>query len=172
MDVTDELIDLEDQRVGLAGAFSRLLESRHINHKDPNDLDNYIDPTTWAEALPYPDAKEWRAAMDVLIAHFDRLETFDTSTGMTEGSKPIKSKFVFKLKTIEDPVTGKLKIDKYKIRLVAKGYSQVKGDTFWDTFAPVTHVATCKSLLAIALDSDWYVKGMDTKQAFLNATII
>ena len=64
-----------------------------------------------------------------------------------------------------------MKIDKYKIRLVAKGYSQVKGDTFWDTFAPVTHVATCKSLLAIALDNDWYVKGMDTKQAFLNATI-
>ena len=171
MDVGDDLIDLEDPPVGLAGAFARFFGSKSVNHKDPNDLENYIEPTTWAEALTYPDADKWKEAMEVLIAHFDRLETFDSSAGMTEGSKPIKSKFVFKLKTIEDPVTGKLKIDKYKIRLVAKGYSQVKGDTFWDTFAPVTHVATCKSLFAISLDKDWYVKGMDTKQAFLNATI-
>ena len=29
--------------------------------------------------------------MDVLIAHFDRLETFDSFAGITEGSKPINT---------------------------------------------------------------------------------
>ena len=99
MDVGDDLIDLEDPPVGLAGAFARFFGSKSVNHKDPNDLENYIEPTTWAEALTYPDADKWKEAMEVLIAHFDRLETFDSSAGMTEGSKPIKSKFVFKLKT-------------------------------------------------------------------------
>ena len=167
MDVSNKHLDLDDEPTGLAGAFS----DTKINHRNPNDLTNYIEPTTWAEALTYPDAKEWKAAMETLVAHFDRLETFDLKTQMKKGTKPIKTKFVFKLKTFEDPVTGKLKIDKYKIRLVAKGYSQVKGDTFWDTFAPVTHVATCKVVHAVALDKNWIIKGMDTKQAFLNSII-
>ena len=170
MDVSDELLNLEDEQTELAGAFSQSKGSQ-IDHRNPNDLVNYVEPTTWAEALTYPDAHKWQAAMETLIEHFDRLETFDRFTPMKKGTKPINTKFVFKLKTFEDPITGELKIDKYKIRLVAKGYSQVKGDTFWDTFAPVTHVATCKVVHAIALDKEWIIKGMDTKQAFLNATI-
>ena len=56
------------------------------------------------------------------------------------------SKFVFKIKTKE--VNGKQVMDKYKVRMPAKGFTQEWGVNYDETFAPVTHAATTKALLA------------------------
>eukprot|EP00253_Pinus_taeda_P012242 PITA_12242 len=55
------------------------------------------------------------------------------------GRKPIGSKWVFKKKT---NVEGK--VEKYKARSVAKGYSQVPGIDFGDIFSPVAKEALVK----------------------------
>ena len=116
------------------------------------------------------NASLWKKALNTQIGNFDRLGTFDVDAPIPADVKPIKTKFVFKLKT-KTGNDGNLEIDKYKIRLVAKGYSQIKGETFWDTFAPVTHSATTKAAMAICLDSGWEACGMDTTSAFINSTI-
>eukprot|EP00253_Pinus_taeda_P012048 PITA_12048 len=51
------------------------------------------------------------------------------------GRKPIGSKWVFKKKT-----NAEGKVEKYKARLVATGYSQVPGIDFGDIFSPVAKV--------------------------------
>jgi len=41
-------------------------------------------------------------------------------------------------------------IEKYKARLVIKGYSQKKGEDFFDTYLPVARLTTIRVLLFLA----------------------
>jgi hypothetical protein len=59
-------------------------------------------------------------------------------------------------------------INKHKARLVVKGYSQIFGIDYSDTFAPVARHDTIRLLLAIVAQKGWQVFHMDVKSAFLN----
>jgi hypothetical protein len=41
-------------------------------------------------------------------------------------------------------------IDKYKARLVSKGYTQKEGEYFFDTYSPVARLTTIRVLLSLA----------------------
>ena len=75
-------------------------------------------------------------------------------------------KWVFKTKFVADGSTLK-----YKEILVAKGYSQVHGIGYNETFAPVTKMDSIRLALAIAASKQWEVHHMDVKCAFLNGDI-
>ena len=170
-DVEEKEIEIEsDQTLGLAGALNWFgLSGGAVDRHNPNDLANYVPPTSLPEAMSYPDAKEWKIAVEEQIQNFRRLGTFDTETPLPPGVKPMDSKFVFKIKTKE--VNGKQVKDKYKVRMPAKGFTQEWGVNYDETFAPVTHAVTTKALMAIGLDLGWHINGMDTKSAFINSTI-
>lgn len=55
--------------------------------------------------------------------------------------------------------------------LVVKGYSQVSGIGYGDTFAPVARHDTIRLLLALAGQLGWIVYHLDVKSAFLYGTI-
>lgn len=57
---------------------------------------------------------------------------------------------------------------RHKVRLVAKGYSQVAGVDFDETFAPVARLTSIRTLLASAAAERYQVHQMDVKTAFLN----
>lgn len=59
-------------------------------------------------------------------------------------------------------------INKHKARLVVKGYSQIFGIDYSDTFAPVARHDTIRMLLAIIAQKEWQVFHMDIKSTFLN----
>nr|GEV85297.1 Pol polyprotein [Tanacetum cinerariifolium] len=59
-------------------------------------------------------------------------------------------------------------IDKYKERLVIKGYRQREGLDYFDTYSPVTRITSIKMVLAIAALRNLEVHQMDVKTAFLN----
>jgi hypothetical protein len=58
-----------------------------------------------------------------------------------------------------------------KVRLVAKGYSQVKGLDFDETYAPVARLESVRILLAYATYHGFKLYQMDVKSAFLNGPI-
>ena len=62
-------------------------------------------------------------------------------------------------------------INKYKARLVVKGYAQIFGVDYSDTFAPVARLDTIRLLLAIAAQKGWKVFQLDVKSAFLNGVL-
>ena len=62
-------------------------------------------------------------------------------------------------------------IDRYRARLVAKGYSQHPGYDFLETFAPTVRVAAVRTILAIAAIEDLELRSIDISHAFLNGEL-
>nr|GFB12470.1 zinc finger CCCH domain-containing protein 14 [Tanacetum cinerariifolium]GFB45164.1 zinc finger CCCH domain-containing protein 14 [Tanacetum cinerariifolium] len=62
-------------------------------------------------------------------------------------------------------------IDKYKARLVIKGFRQHKGLDYFDTYSPVTRITSIRMILAIAALRNLEVYQMDVKTAFLNGDL-
>ncbi len=78
----------------------------------------------------------------------------------------IGTKCVFKNKRGEDG-----EVVRNKARLVAQGYSQVEGLDFGETFAPVAHMTTIHTLLAVASVGEWSISQLDVKNVFLNGEL-
>ncbi|KAH9726552.1 hypothetical protein KPL70_008304 [Citrus sinensis] len=57
-------------------------------------------------------------------------------------------------------------VNKYKARLVIKGYAQVFGVDFFETFAHVARLDTIRILLALAAQHGWVMHQMDVKSVF------
>ena len=62
-------------------------------------------------------------------------------------------------------------IDKYKARLVVKGYKQREGLDYFDTYSPVTRITSIRMLTAIAVVYKLEIHQMDVKTAFLNGDL-
>jgi hypothetical protein len=72
-------------------------------------------------------------------------------------------KWVFKKKRRSDGI-----IDKYKVRLVAEGYTQKEGKYFFDTYSPIARLTTIRVLFSLASSNALLVHQMDVKTASLN----
>ena len=51
--------------------------------------------------------------------------------------------------------------------MVAKGFTQVYGIDFEETFSPVAQFETIRILLALAALEDWDIESLDVKTAYL-----
>ena len=78
----------------------------------------------------------------------------------------IGSKWVFKNKLNEQG-----QIVRNKARLVYKGYAQIEGQDFDETFAPVARMEAIRIFLAYACHKWFKVYQMDVKSAFMNGNL-
>ncbi|KAD7478571.1 hypothetical protein E3N88_01707 [Mikania micrantha] len=117
------------------------------------------DPITYNEACK---DNKWRDAMNIEINSILKNDTW-TLVDLPKGQKPIGVKWVYKTKLNKDG-----EIDKYKARLVVKGYKQKYGIDYQEVFAPVIRLETVRLVLALAAQYGWHVHQMDVKSAFLN----
>lgn len=62
-------------------------------------------------------------------------------------------------------------VDKYKARLVVKGFLQRKGRDYDQTFSPVARLATVRALLSVAAQENLYLVQFDVCTAFLNGKL-
>src|ERR1700678_809399 len=62
-------------------------------------------------------------------------------------------------------------IEKYKARLVTKGFTQIYGVDYYKTYAPIARLASFRLLLAIAARNRWAVDTFDFDSAYLNCNL-
>jgi len=101
-------------------------------------------PTTIAEAYASPDADDWKEAVQSEIDSILSNGTWELTERLYD-CKPVGCKWVFKKKFRPDGT-----IEKYKARLVPKGYTQKEGEDFFDTYSPVARLTTIRALLSLA----------------------
>jgi hypothetical protein len=63
------------------------------------------------------------------------------------------------------------KVEKYKARLVTKGYSQVEGIDFGEIFSPVAKLTPIIFMLSVVAAFDFEVEQMDVKTTFLHGDL-
>lgn len=76
--------------------------------------------------------------------------------------KLVSCKWVFKIKRSANRSTGR-----YKVRLVARGFSQQYGMDYEDTLSPMANLTRIRVLLALAASKSWKLWQMDVSTIFL-----
>jgi histone deacetylase 1/2 len=116
-------------------------------------------PASHRDAIADP---AWRTAME---AEFRALQDNKTWILVPRPSRTniVSCKWIFKVKQHSD---GSL--DKYKARLVARGFTQQSGIDFHETFSPVVKAATVRIVLSLAISRGWTLRQIDVSNAFLH----
>ncbi|KAL7281533.1 hypothetical protein ACG7TL_004850 [Trametes sanguinea] len=106
--------------------------------------------------LPEAEQKEWKAACQEELEALRRRKVFEL-VDRPKGRKVIKNRWVFDVKSD----------GRKKARLVAKGFSQVEGIDYDQIFSPVVRFETVRLILALAALENWYITGLDVRNAYL-----
>ena len=121
-------------------------------------------PVTYEEALASPESHQWQEAMREEIEALVENNTFEL-TPLPESRTVVGGKWVYTVKLGSDNT------EKFKARYVAKGYSQVKGVDYDETFSPTARQTSIRMLMQLAAQNEMKVHQMDVKTAYLNADI-
>ena len=121
-------------------------------------------PTSHKQALQGRHAAQWQAAFDKEIQSLQKLGVYKlvNRRDLPPGANIITGKWVFKVKPRPDG-----SIERFKVRLCARGFLQRYGVDFTATFSPVASSATIKLLLAIAAKLRLKLCAADIATAFL-----
>jgi hypothetical protein len=138
----------------LGTMYSAVFWNRIITSAAPvvNIPKQYRDVTKLSQA----EQKPWRQAMDDEIKSLMEHNVWKLVV-LPPGRVPVKGRWVYAIKSDS----------RKKAHFVAKGFTQIYGIDFEETFSPVMRFETVRLLLSIAVLEDWEIEALDVKTAFL-----
>ena len=134
--------------------FVNFLLAQMITDKNPREM-QYRDILRMKDSNPNAYS-EWHKAMESEIQALEERKVWEL-VDLPQDRKPIKCRWVYDVKTD----------GRKRGRLVAKGFSQIHGIDFEETFSPVARFETVRLLLAVSALEDWEIEALDVKTAFL-----
>jgi hypothetical protein len=131
------------------------------------ELDLSDDPT-WAQALASSECEYWIAGARDELESLEKLKVFVLvpRSELPLGQRPLRGKLVCKRKRDDSG-----NIVRYKVRYVAKGFTQQYGIDYDKTTAPTVRLESFRSLLHVAASLDWDIQQFDIKTAFLHGIL-
>ncbi|KAL0541452.1 hypothetical protein IC582_021497 [Cucumis melo] len=91
--------------------------------------------------------------------------TWDLCT-LPKRHNTVGCKWIFALKYKADCI-----LDRRKVRLVAKGFTQTYGIDYSETFSPIAKLNTVRVLLQVVVNKDWPLYQLDVKNVFLKGDL-
>jgi len=146
----DEDLEIEELEFAMAAAISSA---------------EALDPKSLEEAKEQSDWPMWEEAIRKELKSLKDAKTW-TLIERPPGKNIVGCKWVFRIKK-----NSAGEIEKYKARLVARGFTQIYGVDYTETFAPVAKMASIRTILAIAARNDWPIEVFDFNSAFLNGEL-
>ncbi|GKB93541.1 ribonuclease H-like domain-containing protein [Tanacetum coccineum] len=136
-----------------------------LNYCFSTNLNKSSEPTSYFEDVKNPNLIEGMnneiEGMNNEIEALNRNNTW-TVCDLPEGRKAVGSKWLWKIKYKS---TGE--IERYKARVVAKGFSQREGFDYLETFSPVVKMSTVRCMFNVAICNGWDLFQLDINNAFL-----
>jgi hypothetical protein len=128
--------------------------------------DAATDPNTVHEAKHSQYWSEWLAAMHEELESLRAKGVYEEVSTVPPSRKPVHCKWVLHIKRDK---TGA--ISRFKAQLVAKGFTQILGQDFTFTFAPVARWDSIRTLLCLSAIHDFELRQLDVKTAYLNGPL-
>jgi hypothetical protein len=158
---SDDLLEPKSKRTRLLDddletSIVLLIEDASKIHKEPSNFN---------QAISSPDKDKWLKAMNIELDELIKQRTWDL-VDLPPNRSITKGRWVFKIKT-----NSNNKITKYKARWVVKGFTQIEGLDYTETFASTARPEVYRLLFAIANYYNWHIKQWDVKNAFVHADI-
>ena len=129
---------------------------------DPLNIGNMLiyafqeEPQKLKQALKTADHKKWLVASQEEYNNLIEMGTWKL-VSLPRDKRPIKCRWRYAIKA-----NGH-----FKARLLAKGFTQVQGIDYKETFSPVSRYELIRYILAHTALLDWEIEAMDVKMAFL-----
>jgi transposase InsO family protein len=123
------------------------------------------EPRTYKLAMGGEHSERWREATTKEYNTLVENGTWEI-VDLPEGEKAIGSGWVFRVKHHEDG-----SIERFKARIVAKGYSQRPGLDYNESFAPTFRPATLRIIMALTAIEDLELRSVDITSAFTNGDL-
>jgi hypothetical protein len=139
----------------------------------PNDYEVYNtekfqikgDPTSFEEAMRSDNSSKWLEAIEDEIKSMSTNKLWDLET-IPKGAKTVGCKWVYKTK--HDPQEN---IERFKARLVVKGFTQREGIDYNETFSPILCKDSFIIIMALVAHYDLELHQMNVKMTFLNGDL-
>jgi len=117
------------------------------------------------EALNGPDKDKWHAAFTEELNNLTSSGTWEL-VPVPPGKQALPGRWVLAIKLDSMGVP-----DRYKARWVAKGFKQLEGLDYNETFSSVAKSSSWRILLALGAKYDWEIEHSDVVSAFLEAPL-
>ncbi|KAG3192969.1 hypothetical protein PC128_g10330 [Phytophthora cactorum] len=128
-------------------------------------VNELLEPTSVAEALSAPDAKQWIEALETEYKEQIRNHVWEL-VDRPAGVKVLKNKWGFVRKR-----NAQGEVCRYRARITIKGCQQELGVNFWETYAPVSKAESVRFILLLALFLGLLCRQVDFVTAFLNGPL-
>ena len=125
----------------------------------------FDEPLSYAEARRGPEWEKWKESIEEELEGLSKQRTWSV-VDIPEGANLMKTKWVFKKKKTKEGT-----IERYRACLVCKGYSQVHGVDYDQTFSPVVRHSTMRIVLGLCAQYGLHTRHFDTPKAFPQADI-
>jgi len=117
------------------------------------------------EACKVKHSKEWKKAMEEEMNSLQENKTWEL-VNLPKGRKALQNKWVYKIKH-----EGYEKKERYKARLVVKGFAQKEGIDFTEIFSPIVKMSSIRVILGLVAALDLECEHLDVKIAFLHGEL-